>query len=112
MRAEKGDRLFDGAVAERGGVLLNYANLPDGVDDGHGADVEQRRITRRRGDDDIVEIHPKSVGDNMFGHAEIVVRRTASQDDVPLRRPDVSREHVDGQLLCLVRPFDFPGPSV
>ena len=108
MRAEKSDRLFDGAIAERGGVLSDDANLLDGFDDRHGTDVEQRRITRRSGDDDIVQIHPKSMGDNMFGHAEVIVGRSAAEDDVSFRRPDIACEDIDGKLLQLIRPFDFP----
>ncbi len=108
MRAEQGDWLFDGLETEQGAVLFDDSRFLNGFDDGHGADVEQRRVARVGGDDDIVQIHAKSMGDNVFGHSEIIVRRAASQDDVAFRRPDVACEHIYGQLLRLVRPFDFP----
>ena len=54
VRPEKGDRLFDGAIAERGGIQFDDTDLLDGFDDRHGTDIEQRRIARRRGDDDVV----------------------------------------------------------
>ena len=108
MGAEEGDRLFDSLETEQGAVLFDDSRFLDGFDDGHGADVEQRRVARVGGDDDIVQIHAKPMGDNVFGHSEIVVRRAAAQDDVAFCCPDVACEYIDGELFGLVCPFDFP----